>query len=84
MPNYCVMSDTVNIARQIEKHGEGMRILISETSKRLLDKVGGFRCESRGPLDIKVNIYNENISEYSKYRTGPGPHGDVLAGWTGQ
>ena len=62
MPNYCVMSDTVNIARQIEKHGEGMRILISETSKRLLDKVGGFRCESRGPLDIKVNIYYENIS----------------------
>ena len=56
------MSDTVNIARQIEKHGEGMRILISETSKRLLDKVGGFRCESRGPLDIKVKIYNENIS----------------------
>ena len=53
MPNYCVMSDTVNIARQIQRHGEGMRILMSETSKRLIDKVGGFRCESGGPLDMK-------------------------------
>lgn len=53
MPNYCVMSDTVDIAKEIQKHGEGMRILMSETSKRLIDKVGGFRCESRGPLDVK-------------------------------
>ena len=53
IPNYCVMSETANIAREIERHGEGMRILISETSRRLIDKVGGFRCESRGVLDIK-------------------------------
>ena len=50
------MSETANIAREIERHGEGMRILISETSKRLIDTVGGFRCESRGVLDIKVMI----------------------------
>ena len=54
IPNYCVMSETSHIAREIEKQGEGMRILISEASRRLIDKVGGFRCESRGLLEIKV------------------------------
>ena len=39
IPNYCVMSDTATMAREIERQGEGMRILISETSKRLIDKV---------------------------------------------
>jgi len=53
IPNYCVMSETSHIAREIEKQGEGMRILISEASRRLIDKVGGFRCESRGLLEIK-------------------------------
>jgi len=52
IPNYCVMSDTANIARVMEKMGEGMRIHISATAKELLDKVGGFRCEYRGVLDI--------------------------------
>ena len=56
MPNYCVMSDTMNIAREIQKQGQGMRILVSDTSKRLLDKVGGFKCESRGQIDIKVEL----------------------------
>ena len=28
IPNYCVMSDTVNVARSLEKQGEGMRIHI--------------------------------------------------------
>ena len=59
IPNYCVMSETANIAREIERHGEGMRILISEASRRLIDKVGGFRCESRGVLDIKVGFLPE-------------------------
>ena len=54
MPNYCILSDTTIVARQILKHGEGMRILVSETSKILLDKVGGFRCEHQGALDMKV------------------------------
>ena len=54
IPNYCVMSDTSNVARIIEKMGEGMRIHISGTSKALLDKVGGFRCEYRGLLDLGV------------------------------
>ena len=54
IPNYCVMGDTAAVARVMEKMGEGMRIHISGTSKALLDKVGGFRCEYRGLLDLGV------------------------------
>ena len=54
MPNYCVMSDTTDVTRQMLKHGEGMRILVSEASKMLMDKVGGFRCEPHCALDLKV------------------------------
>ena len=55
IPNYCIMSDTGsdtpvsfssltswllgNLARIMEKRGEGMRIHISSASKDLLDKV---------------------------------------------
>ena len=56
IPNYCVMSDTANLARIIEKRGEGMRIHVSATSKNLLDQVGGFRCEYRGLLDLGVSL----------------------------
>ena len=56
IPNYCVMSETADIAREIEKQGEGMRILLSQASKQLLDKVGGFRCEPRGTLNLAVSI----------------------------
>ena len=49
------MCDTANIARVMEKMGEGMRIHISSTSKALLDKVGGYRCDSRGILDLGVS-----------------------------
>ena len=51
------MSDTANVARKMEQLGEGMKIHISETSKFLLDKVGGFRCDYRGTLDIGVSLY---------------------------
>ena len=54
MPNYCIISDSTNVARQMMRHGEGMRILMSESSKILLDQVGGFRCEAGGELDVKV------------------------------
>ena len=55
IPNYCIMSDTGsdtaisfssltswlsgNLARIMEKKGEGMRIHISSASKELLDRV---------------------------------------------
>ena len=56
IPNYCVMSETANVARKMEQTGEGMKIHISQTSKTLLDKVGGFRCDYRGSLDIGVSL----------------------------
>ena len=58
MPNYAIMSDTSTVARQMLKHGEGMRILVSEASKLLMDKVGGFRCEAHGGLDLTVRQSN--------------------------
>ena len=64
IPNYCVMSETAVVAREIERQGEGMRILISETSMRLIQKVGGFRCESRGTLEVKVCFVARNIYYY--------------------
>ena len=33
IPNYCVMSDTSNVARVMEKMGEGMRISVVTNSK---------------------------------------------------
>ena len=55
------MCDTANVARVMEKMGEGMRIHISSTSKELLDKVGGYQCDSRGILDLGVS--NMNLSQ---------------------
>ena len=43
IPNYCVMSDTSNVARVMEKMGEGMRIHISSSAKELLQKDGSYR-----------------------------------------
>ena len=37
---------------------EGVRIHISDTTKHLLDKLGGFRCEYRGVLDLGVSSIN--------------------------
>jgi class 3 adenylate cyclase len=68
IPSYCVMSDATNVARALEQQGEGMRIHIrclvsslftvsvhSKTSKELLDRVGGFRCDCRGVMEFQVS-----------------------------
>ena len=39
-------------------------IQISKTSKELLDRVGGFRCERRGIIDLPVSSF-ENIEKHS-------------------
>ena len=36
---------------------DGMRIHVSETTKHLLDKVGGFRCDYRGIFDLEVTLF---------------------------
>ena len=45
-----------------------MKIHISETSKLLLDKLGGFRCDYRGVFGIEVRIsFCINVNVYSNY-----------------
>ena len=61
LPSYCIMSKTATVARKLEKLGEGMKIHISEDSKKLLDKVGGFRCDYRGTLELSVRIQLQSI-----------------------
>ena len=93
IPNYCVISETAATAREIERQGEvryyigynnttsgleGMRILISEASMKLIMKVGGFRCELRGVLDIKV--YSLNILYVLNFHFADQRiYGDILA-----
>ena len=40
----------------VARKGEEMKIHISDTTKQLLDKLGGFRCEYRGILDLGVRL----------------------------
>ena len=54
--SYSVMGDTVNVALMVEKMGEGMKIHMSGSSKNLLEKVGGFRTEYRGILDMGAKL----------------------------
>ena len=51
---FSVMGEATSIAHMVEKMGEGMRIHMSAKAKHLLDKVGGFRTEFRGSLDMGV------------------------------
>ena len=51
---FSTIGPTTNIARLIGKMSDGMRIHISDTTKHLLDRIGGFRCDYRGIYDIEV------------------------------
>ena len=42
------------MAVTVEKKGEGLKIHLSEATKRLLDESGGFRTEYRGVLELGV------------------------------
>ena len=66
------MCDTANVARVMEKMGEGMRIHISSTSKELLDKVGGYQCDSQRILDLGVSKMNlsQALNSYLQTKRG--------------
>ena len=54
---YSVVGLTSYITRVVGRMGEENRIHISETTKDVLDKLGGFRCEYRAVLDLGVCLH---------------------------
>ena len=82
LPSYCIMSKTASVARKIEKLGEGMKIHISEEAKKLLDNVGGFRCDYRGTLELGVLIWQLFVEFDQKYFVVWREDGHILVDWT--
>ena len=60
---YSIVGLTSYITRVVGRMGEENRIHISETTKDVLDKLGGFRCEYRAVLDLGVclDIFHHKI-----------------------
>lgn len=62
MPRYCLFGDTVNTASRMESTGEAHKIHITEEMNQSLMRVGGFKTEHRGLIDVKVNEYAYTVT----------------------